>query len=511
MAAHLRLRLRSAILSPAFPYMDFILDLIRYIGIFALILMVFNLMILVHEWGHFLAARWCGLKVEKFQIWFGKPIWKKNYNGVQYGLGWIPAGGFVALPQMAPMDAIEGKGDEPREMLPPITPRDKIIVAFAGPLFSFLLACLFAVVVYYVGKPEGGSQVTTQIGYVLKDSAADRDGLKVGDTILAVDDKPVTRFNGLVDSVTWGVIASTGENIDFKILRDGKEMVVPVKAEKPEDPDPRWWKSLFTRPQLREAGIMGAETPMVASVQPYSPAEEAGLKQNDLIKTVDGRPILSRPGFAEYVQQNVGKKLILGIERNKQPMTLEVSPRLPDVDERDEKERAPMVGIVWDRQGERKLDYPTPKEQIVDALKVMKNTITAITTKGSDVGVSHLSGFVGIVRVYYTLFELPEGWRLILWFSVVLNVNLAIMNMLPFPVLDGGHIVMATLEWIRRRPINVRLLEVVQSACVLLLLGLMVFITFKDAGDWIGSGGKKDTLKESTRFLPPAERKAPAP
>ena len=104
-----------------------------------LVVFIFNVIIFVHELGHFWAARWRGMEVERFQIWFGKPIWSKTYNGVQYGLGSIPFGGFVALPQMAPMEAIEGsnKNDKP---LPPVKPIDKIIVAAAGPLFSFLLA-----------------------------------------------------------------------------------------------------------------------------------------------------------------------------------------------------------------------------------------------------------------------------------------------------------------------------------------------------------------------------------
>src|SRR5215831_6510466 len=104
------------------------------------VLLIFNLLIIVHELGHFLAARWRGLHVDKFGIWFGRPIWKKTVKGVEYSLGWIPAGGFVLLPQMAPMEAVEGKASHPRENLPPIKPLDKIIVAFAGPLFSFLLA-----------------------------------------------------------------------------------------------------------------------------------------------------------------------------------------------------------------------------------------------------------------------------------------------------------------------------------------------------------------------------------
>src|ERR1700756_2217824 len=120
--------------------------ILKYILIFLEVVLIFNLIIGVHELGHFLAARWRGLKVERFAIWFGKPIWKKKINGVEYALGTIPFGGYVSLPQMATMEAIEGKTDETAEQLPPISALDKIIVAFAGPLFSFLLAVAFAIV-----------------------------------------------------------------------------------------------------------------------------------------------------------------------------------------------------------------------------------------------------------------------------------------------------------------------------------------------------------------------------
>src|ERR1041385_1999081 len=108
------------------------------------VLVLFNLLIFVHELGHFLAARWRGLKIERFAIWFGKPIWKTKIGDVEYCLGSSPAGGYVSLPQMAPMELIEGKGEEKKEALPPISALDKIIVAFAGPLFSFLLPLAFA-------------------------------------------------------------------------------------------------------------------------------------------------------------------------------------------------------------------------------------------------------------------------------------------------------------------------------------------------------------------------------
>src|SRR5271156_4420205 len=117
-----------------------ILNIFRVILTIAEVILIFNLLIIVHELGHFLAARWRGLHVDKFGIWFGRPILKRTVGGVEFSLGWIPAGGFVLPPQMATMEAVEGKSGASCTVLPPIKPLDKIIVAAAGPLFSFLLA-----------------------------------------------------------------------------------------------------------------------------------------------------------------------------------------------------------------------------------------------------------------------------------------------------------------------------------------------------------------------------------
>src|SRR5437764_2006881 len=142
------------------------MSILKVIFIVLEVLLLFNLLIFVHELGHFLAARWRGLKIDRFAIWFGKPIWKTKINGVEYALGSIPAGGYVALPQMATMEAIEGKGESSGTPLPPISALDKIIVAVAGPLFSFLLAVVFAFVVWAVGKPVNEADNSTMVGWV---------------------------------------------------------------------------------------------------------------------------------------------------------------------------------------------------------------------------------------------------------------------------------------------------------------------------------------------------------
>src|SRR4030081_3790604 len=126
------------------------MHILRILFIVLEVVVLFNLLIIVHEVGHFLAARWRGLVIEKFGVCFGKPLWKKTINGVQYSLGTIPFGGFVALPQLAPMDIIEGKADVDRARLPKISALDKIIVAVAGPFFSLLLAFAFAAMVWLV-------------------------------------------------------------------------------------------------------------------------------------------------------------------------------------------------------------------------------------------------------------------------------------------------------------------------------------------------------------------------
>ncbi len=551
---------------------------------FLLVIAIFNLMIIVHELGHFLAAKWRGLIIEEFGVWFGKALWKKKIGGVWYSLGTIPFGGFVKLPQLAEMAAFEGKSENSTESLPPISPLSKTIVAFAGPLFSFLLAAAFAVIVWQVGRPVSESEATTVIGAVEPGSPAAEVGLQPGDKILSIDGNPVKRWNGMgKDSITWLIVSSEGETLEVDVQRGDKTIHV---SPKPKIPPTRFWE----RKSHRQLQIIPKETPLIGKVQPGtpaadaklqagdrilkindrepfflgdistalddnpskpihltigrpvaggkeiqtieatmepahdavvvdtikdSPAEKAGVKAGDHVTKVNGDPYVSLKKFTELITKNGVNPVKLSIERDGKPLEFTMTPTPP------EGQKDPKIGVEWhddqgwefDGRGITSLSYPSPVEQIKKAGMSIFETIGAIASRKSNVGIQHMSGPVMMMRAYYTFLQLDDGWRLVFWFSVILNVNLAILNMLPIPPLDGSHITLAIVEAIRRRPANahiVRVVEIVQTACTIAIIAFMLYIMSLDVQDlsiFHGDGSPKF----SGHTTPSAAAASPAP
>lgn len=539
-------------------------SVLKFIGIFLEVLLLFNFVIFFHELGHFLAAKWRGLIVEEFAIWFGKPIWRKKIGGVWFALNSIPFGGYVKLPQLANGE-VEGSSEYPAGTVPVASPKDKIIVAAAGPLFSFLLACIFAVIVWQIGHPMREEAGTTTVGLVIPDSPADKAGFKAGDKIVSIDGIPVKRWIGQGnDAVTWRIVRTEGETMPVVVIRDGKELTLTPAPTHPE-------KTILTRRKTRGIGIGPAITPLVDKVDAGSPASAAGLKKRDLITHVNGKPLLTWSGISDFLAENPSDVLTLTVMREKQSLQLPFHPKRPIIErietdspaaraglkEKDvivnvdgkelksatallnyvrERKKEPMIftveregksldavtvtpaeatleeggtrprigigfddtfGITYDPYGTATTVRPGPGEQIAQSATAIFNTFDAVTSSKSDISIQHLGGPVMMMRVYYLLFEQEEGWKLALWFSVILNVNLALMNLLPIPPLDGSHITFATIAAIRRRPeaademANSKPVQWFITASTLLIMGFMLYVTFFDVQDVFGGGGKK--------------------
>ncbi len=379
------------------------------------------------------------------------------------------------------MESIEG-GNIDSKPLPKITPMDKIIVAFAGPLFSILLALLAAVVVWGVGKPKDFIPTTT-IGAVLEGSAGEKAGLRPGDRILEINGKPVEGFAGSLDSITERIILSSGETIRFTVERPGMEEPLTLTSGF-ETEDSRW----FQRRGLRQVGLAPAGPALVGQVYENSPAAEAGLEKGDIILGVSGHKLFSDIQLGKFLERADFKAVDLTVKKaSGEIVETQITPEVP----LEPADGRPMIGVLWDPAGDVdvRIVHPNPFTQVGDSLRMMWVTITSVADPGSNIGVDHLSGPVGIGQMLYQLLLTDDGWRRIIGFMVLFNVNLAVLNMLPFPVLDGGHITLAIMEKIAGKPVRTKVLEVVQTACALALISLMLYVTSKDIGDKFGRGG----------------------
>lgn len=470
------------------------LDILYNIGLVIAIILIFNFVIFIHELGHFLAAKWRGVVADRFQIWFGKPIWKKTIGGVQYGIGWIPAGGFVSLPQLASMEGIEGSvGDDVKEKLPPVKPIDKIIVAFAGPLFSFLLAIVAAFIVWGTGRPDN-KIATTTVGYIQPGSPADG-VFQLGDKILSVEGNPVAHWQGDAKaSVVAQVILSEGDTVEYEIERDGKKMQVSTGFTVPET-------HFLKRGGKRRVGISYIDDLHILQVLPNGPAHKAGIQAGDEIVGINGGKAYSPTYLSSFIKK--GEAVDLKIKRGSEVFETKLQPEKP------KQWDTFAAGVVWDSQKSQymvfkdNLVYQDPWTQIKGHVDMMVMTIQKIASPDNNINLGDLSSPYGIVKQYYLLLTSEKGWTLVLWFTVLLNVNLGILNLMPFPVLDGGHIVTSFYEMIVRRPIPTKVMLVLQNSFVLILMGFMLFLLSKDFfDDVIGDGKEKE--------YPPMQFEAPA-
>ena len=446
--------------------MEFLSGILGNIWSVFLIVLFFGGSIFVHELGHFLAARRRGVKVTRFSIGFGPAIWKwQGKDGVDYRIAWLPLGGYVALLQLADMPALEGES-EFTAPLPPVDYTSRMLVFAAGAAFNILFAFVLACVLWWAGQPTSEESATTRIGYITKTitlvdnttvpSPAFEAGLEVGDTIRAIDGAAVADWSELLQTLVTsaGVTDDGRRKAVFTIERTGRTMDVPV------------YPRLSGDEKNRKVGIMPAYTPIVYSVPEKSFARTLGLQVDDQLHTLNGAPLLNLVTLMDVMQAKVPEEFTLGVSRGGRMIEIKVPAIRP-------KDTTPFLGAGY--RTTYGLVHVNPFTQVYSQIRMTVRTFVSLVQPSSDIGLSKMSGAIGIGRVYWDASK--AGIRYVLWIAILVNVNLAIFNLLPIPVLDGGHMMFATIGKLRGKALPFNFVATMQSVFVVLILSMMAYVT----------------------------------
>ena len=442
-----------------------------------LVVLFFGASIFIHEYGHYLAARWRGLRIERFSIGFGPRLFGwKDRHGVDWRVSLFPLGGYVALPQLADMRGIEGDSQDDGEALPPLSYTDKMVVAGAGAFFNVLFALSLGSILWITGIPVSEQMENTRVGIVSsemvdsegmeREGPALRAGLRPGDDILEVDGEPVHDWEDVVYTITTGTRRTEANNprTDLLIERNGEKLPLTI------------YPVLDEYEGIRRIGIAPANSLLVGDVMANSPAQLAGLQAGDRIIAANGQELHHTIALSRLIRKNPTRELELTLLREGESVTLSLTPE--EVVYNTAGDTSPMIGVRW--QPVERIRHINPFSQVMDSVKVTLRVLGALVHPRSDVGISNLSGPVGISYTLYVISQI--GILEVLSIVVLINVNLAILNLLPIPVLDGGHMAFATIAKLRGRPVPANVVASAQGAFMLAFLMIFVYVTFFDVG-----------------------------
>jgi regulator of sigma E protease len=452
--------------------MELIHSILSNVWSAALVVFFFGSSIFVHELGHFLAARRRGVVVERFSIGMGPAMLKwRAKDGVEYWLSWLPIGGYVRLPQLADMGAIEGDSTVDVTKLPPPSYTTRVLVFVAGAIFNLVFAFFLACILWVIGLPTREDASTTQIGYVMQKmelpdrstqlSPAAKAGLRPGDTILEVDGTEVSDWSAVQQALALG----TGRTAD------GKDRLVTLKIRRGEQVLDFTLNPVLAGDQkMRKIGVSSAHRIIVGKVVPGSVAESAGLRAGDRIVRADDLAIMSAAQLADYMDSHAAGTVKLGVQRGPAVETVSVGPQKQVQDFFNGFEIS--FGLQLTREN--------PFKQFQTILMNTLQSIASLVNPHSDVGLSKMSGPVGIISLFWDAANSEYPVRVAMWLTVLINISLAVFNLLPIPVLDGGHILFATIGKLRGRALPPDFVNAAQSVFIVLLFSMVIYLSVFD-------------------------------
>jgi regulator of sigma E protease len=439
-----------------------------------------GVLIVFHEFGHYLIARWAGVKVLRFSVGFGSPIWMRRFGAdrTEWAIGAFPLGGYVKM-----LDEREGPvAPEERHRAFNVQPVSRrIAIVAAGPVANFLLA----VVLYWLLFLHGVPGMRPLIGEPLAGTPAGAIELRAGDLISKVGDRPVAtwqdlRWELLEYSVRRAAVTLEVRHADGNISFHRLDLS-GIDAEQ------------IDSDLLRAIGLTRYNPPMaprLGRLIENSPARRAGLREGDLVVSIDGRPISQWDELVAAVRASPERTLRLGIERGTQALEIAVTTAAetegtvtvgrigaaPQIDQKDIEHllievRYPPLMAGW-RAVQRMAEVST------FTLKMLGRMIVG------DVSLRNLSGPITIAD--YAGQSAQLGWLAYLNFLALISISLGVLNLLPVPVLDGGHLMYYLVEIVKGSPVSERALEIGQQIGIVLLFGLMAFALYNDINRLFG-------------------------
>ena len=432
----------------------------------AAVAVVLGIMIVVHELGHFVAAKLCDVRVEQFAIGFGKRLFGIKRGETDYRFNILPFGGYVKMAGENPLDSHTG---DPGEFTS--HPRwQRFIIAFAGPFANIVLAVGLLTAVYMVRyeQPVYLDQAAV-VGFVAPNSPAEKAGIEPGDRIIRIEGEQ----NPVWEDVLLKAMISPGHPVNVAVQRDDQVLEKQI-VPKPVGPS-----------EIGEMGLIPNRPIQVGKVDPTMPAAKAGMKPGDVVATVNGRSVRSIEALLSVLEANRDHPAQVGVVRKGENVTLNITPVLSDVQGSKRyrlgfqaTEPTQVYKLPFGKAFSKSLEQNKKNSYlIIELVEKMIQRKVSVKQFSSPIGIAQASGEAAR----------QEGWTPLLALMAAISLNLAIFNLFPFPILDGGMILFLAIEGIRRRDISLRLKERIYQVAFVLLILFAVMVIYNDLAKTIPS------------------------